>query len=343
MPGLKSYETAWTWLHKFRRAMVRPGRGLLNGRVEVDECYIGAPEDEMRGRGSVDKTPVVVAVEEKDKGIGRLRRKQIPNASGSTLDRFLQDSVAVESAVHTDGWKEYRKENSIGHEHEVTVLKGNQEPASELLPRVHRLIQLLKRWLMGTHQGALRPQHLDYYLEVHVSVQSPQADEPRQALLSTGPAGRGCSVWDRLNSESLNGMNLSRSGHQMRCPAGCDLEIEARPEFVDNGKQAINGKPLQFHLADARKIRGGDAGPMLRFANGEFVAYENLEDFCGKNAFQLPNIRIRVAKITVNIAAPAYKFHVVFLHFSISFSRLSLSIARSISCLGVFTPWVDFF
>jgi hypothetical protein len=138
-------------------------------------------------------------------------------------------------------------------------------------------------------------------------------------------------------------MDLSRGGLQMPIPAGCDLEIEARPEFVDNGKQAINGKPLQFHLADARKIRGGDAGPTLRFPNGEFVAFENLENLRGKNALQLPNIRIRVAKITVNIAATVHKFHVVILHFSISFSRLSLSITRSISCLGVFTPWVDFF
>lgn len=163
--GLKSYETAWTWLHKFRRAMVRPGRELLIGRVEVDECYIGAPENEMRGRGNVDKTLVVVAVEEDGKGIGRIRLKQIPNASGSTLNRFLQDSVTPGSMVHTDGWKGYRKVKSIGYEHEVTVLKGRKEAASELLPRVHLVISQLKRWLMGTHQGAVSHKHLDYYLD----------------------------------------------------------------------------------------------------------------------------------------------------------------------------------
>src|SRR5579863_3803726 len=89
---LKSYETAWTWLHKFRRAMIRPGRELLSGRVEVDECYIGAPEEEMRGRGSADKALVVVAVEENGSAIGRIRFRQIPNASAATLNKFLLES-----------------------------------------------------------------------------------------------------------------------------------------------------------------------------------------------------------------------------------------------------------
>ena len=163
--GLKSYETAWTWMHKLRRAMVRPGRELLSGRVEVDECYIGAPENELRGRGGVAKTLVVVAVEEDGKGIGRIRLKQIPNASGSALNRFLQEFVELGSIVHTDGWRGYRKVGSLGFEHEVTILKGKQEEASELLPRVRLVISLLKRWLMGTHQGAVSHKHLDYYLD----------------------------------------------------------------------------------------------------------------------------------------------------------------------------------
>src|ERR1700679_3430799 len=83
----------------------------------------------------------------------------------STLNRFLQESVAHGSVVHTDGWKGYRKVDSIGYEHEVTVLKGKSESASELLPRVHLVISLLKRWLMGTHQGAVSHKHLDYYLD----------------------------------------------------------------------------------------------------------------------------------------------------------------------------------
>ena len=163
--GLKSYETAWTWLHKFRRAMVRPGRDLLTGRVEVDECYIGAPEEELRGRGGADKTLVVVAVEENGPGIGRIRFRQIPDASSASLDQFIQESVAPGSVVHTDGWKGYAKVGALGYEHKVTVLKGKTESASDLLPHVHLVISLLKRWLMGTHQGAVSHKHLGYYLD----------------------------------------------------------------------------------------------------------------------------------------------------------------------------------
>ena len=163
--GLKSYETAWTWLHKFRRAMVRPGRDLLCERVEIDECYIGAPEEEMHGRGAADKTLVVVAVEESGSGIGRIRFRQIPNASAATLNRFIRESVAPGSVVHTDGWQGYRKVGSLGYAHEVTVLTGRKEKASELLPHVHLVISLLKRWLMGTHQGAVSHKHLGYYLD----------------------------------------------------------------------------------------------------------------------------------------------------------------------------------
>jgi transposase-like protein len=163
--GLKSYETAWTWLHKFRRAMVRPGRELLSGRVEVDECYIGAPEEELRGRGNVDKALVVVAVEENGAGIGRIRFRQIPDASAAALNLFLCDSVEPGSVVRTDGWRGYQKVESLGYEHEVIILKNKKEEASELLPRVHLVISLVRRWLMGTHQGAVSHKHLDYYLD----------------------------------------------------------------------------------------------------------------------------------------------------------------------------------
>jgi transposase-like protein len=163
--GLKSYETAWAWLHKLRRAMIRPGRDLLTGRVEVDECYIGGPEDFLPGRLNLDKILVVVAAQEDGPGIGRIRLRQIPDASAASLIPFVQESVELGSVIHTDGWLGYSPLEGNGFDHEVTFLKGKKKSPSESMPRVHLVISLLKRWLMGTHQGAVSHKHLDYYLD----------------------------------------------------------------------------------------------------------------------------------------------------------------------------------
>jgi transposase-like protein len=163
--GLKNYETAWMLLHKLRRAMVRPGRDLLTGRIEVDECYVGGLEEGLPGRLNLDKALVVVAAQEDGPGIGRIRMRQIFNASAESLMSFVQESIAPSSVVHTDGWLGYLPLVSKGYEHEVTFLKGKKKTPSELMPRVHRVISLLKRWLMGTHQGAISHKHLDYYLD----------------------------------------------------------------------------------------------------------------------------------------------------------------------------------
>jgi transposase-like protein len=163
--GLKSYETAWTWLHKLRRAMVRPGRDLLTGRVEVDECYLGGLEEGLPGRLNLEKALIVVAAQEDGPRIGRIRMRKIGDASAASLMPFVQDSVAGGSTIHTDGWLGYLPLERNGYEHEVTFLRGKKKTPSELMPRVHRVISLLKRWLMGTHQGAVSHKHLDYYLD----------------------------------------------------------------------------------------------------------------------------------------------------------------------------------
>ncbi len=161
--GLGSYETAWAWLHKLRHAMVRPGRDKLSGYVEVDDTYIGGEYEGKRGRGSENKVLVVIAVEVKDGKIGRIRISRIANASGECLLSFVQESVEKGSTVNTDGWQGYNGLTEKGYIHEVTVAKHSKK--SELLPHVHLIISLLKRWLMGTHQGAVSNKHLDYYLD----------------------------------------------------------------------------------------------------------------------------------------------------------------------------------
>jgi len=166
--GFKRYETVWTWLHKLRRAMVRPGRDRLSGRVEADETYVGGREKGVHGRQTETKAIVVIAAEERGRGIGRIRMKRIPDVSGSSLLRFLGEAVSPGSTVHTDAWKGYDGVGSKGFAHEVTNLSRSERLAHELLPRVHRVASLLKRWWLGTHQGAIRPSHLDYYLDEFV-------------------------------------------------------------------------------------------------------------------------------------------------------------------------------
>src|SRR5882672_2684492 len=163
--GLGSYKTAWTWLHKLRRAMVRAGRDRLTGSVEVDETYVGGLEEGMRGRQTETKALVVIAAQEDGAGIGRIRMRCVPDASAKSLMAFVEDSVEPGSLIHTDGWPAYDSAKSKSYRHRVTVLSGKKKSASELLPRVHRVASLLKRWLLGTHQGAVSREHLDYYLD----------------------------------------------------------------------------------------------------------------------------------------------------------------------------------
>lgn len=163
--GWGSYQTAWTCLHKLRRAMVRPGRERLKGIVEVDESYWGAAEEEVRGRQIEDKALIVVGAEEDGRGIGRIRLRHIPDASAESPMPFIEDSVEPGSVVHTDGWLGYLPLETNGYKHKITYLKDHEEKASVLLPRVHRVFALLKRWLLGTHQGAIQSRHLQDYLD----------------------------------------------------------------------------------------------------------------------------------------------------------------------------------
>jgi transposase-like protein len=163
--GLGSYKTAWTWLHKLRRAMVRPGRDRLSGRVEVDETYWGSEEEGVRGRQTESKALIVIAAQEDREAIGRIRMRRIPDASAESLMPFVEEAIEPGSVVHTDGWIGYLPLKGKGYRHRITFLKGRRESASELMPRVHKVASLLKRWLLGTHQGAVSREHLDYYLD----------------------------------------------------------------------------------------------------------------------------------------------------------------------------------
>ena len=160
--GLGSYKTAWALLHKLRRAMVRPGRDRLYGSVEVDEAYWGGEEEGVAGRLTEDKALIAVAAEVDGKGIGRIRLRRIADTTKVRLHGFIAESIEPGSTVRTDGLNSYL--GLVGYIHDRQVQRRQPE-GEHLLPRVHRVISLLKRWMLGTHQGAIGHEYLDYYLD----------------------------------------------------------------------------------------------------------------------------------------------------------------------------------
>ncbi len=160
---LGSYRTAWTWMHKLRVAMVRPGRDRLAGTVEVDETYVGGHRSGKRGRGAAGKALVVIAAQEDGNRIGRIRLRRVPDASGNSLLPAVREAVQPGSTVRTDDWNGYNGLPASGYVRDI--VRTSADVGENLLPLANRVAALLKRWLLGTHQGAVRPSHLDYYLD----------------------------------------------------------------------------------------------------------------------------------------------------------------------------------
>jgi len=165
--GLKSHQTAWTWLHKIRKAMVNPNRTKLTGTVEVDETYIGGEAIGKHGRGAENKVLVAVAAELDGKKLGRCRMSIISDASSDSLHSFITENVEKDSNLITDGWSGYSGIENLGFTREIHLQK-NEKDEEKLLPHIHTIISLLKRWLLGTHQGAVEPKHLQSYLDEYV-------------------------------------------------------------------------------------------------------------------------------------------------------------------------------
>jgi transposase-like protein len=161
-----SYHVAWMMLQRFRVAMVNSERTALTGTVEVDETFVGGEEHGgKRGRGT-DKDIVVIAVEVKDgKGFGRTRMRHIPDASEASLRPFIRDSLSSDATLVTDAWRGYNNVSDDGYTREIKNLSDSDDCAHVHMPGVHRLASLLKRWILGTHQGSVSGRHLQAYLE----------------------------------------------------------------------------------------------------------------------------------------------------------------------------------
>ena len=168
-----SYQTAWTMLHRLRSVLVRPGRDRLAGTVEVDETYIGGEEAGLRGgraRGKKVLTHIAVEVHQ-PKGLGRCRIAPLSDASAASLHAFVTDHIEPGTRVITDAWQGYRGLDKLGYLHDrrsQRAARARGEDPSELLPAVHRVASLVKRWLLGTHQGSVEVAHLISYLNEFV-------------------------------------------------------------------------------------------------------------------------------------------------------------------------------
>lgn len=168
MMGFGSYQTAWAWLHKIRGTMKRAGREKLEGTVEVDETYIGGPKSGKRGRGAEGKALVCIALEKKigEPRPGRVRMEVIPDATGESILSFVQQNVETGSTIRSDGLQSYRNVAEIGYQHD-RVIEDKKKPES-MMPALHLVISLTKRWIIGTLQGRISEKYLPAYLDEFV-------------------------------------------------------------------------------------------------------------------------------------------------------------------------------
>jgi transposase-like protein len=171
--GFGSYQTAWSWLHKIRKAMVAPQRTPLSARVEADETYLGGPRPGRPGRGAGGKVKVAGAVEAgrgqaRGRRLGRLRLAVVADVSARSLEGFLAAAVAKPATVATDGWSGYGGLGAKGYAHELLNLAASWGDAALRLPAIHLVFGLAKRWLLGTHHGAVSAKHLPAYLDEFV-------------------------------------------------------------------------------------------------------------------------------------------------------------------------------
>lgn len=140
--GLGSYQTAWTWLHKLRRAMVRPGQDRLSGTLQIDETFIGGAKPGKRGRGAEGKVLVLIVAQEKGKGTGRIRLRLIPDAKAKTLESAVLETIELGSKLKTDGWTGYNGLSALGYQHEV--IRESADVGANLLPLCHQEASLIK-------------------------------------------------------------------------------------------------------------------------------------------------------------------------------------------------------
>jgi hypothetical protein len=268
--GFGSYETAWAWMHKLRRAMVRPDRELLSGVVEVDETFVGGVNPGSGG-GTGDKVPVMVAVERLGSHrLGRVRLQVASKPGTLELVDFAVSVVAPGSTIRTDGARMLRRLADMGYTHEYDTGYNAIDKAS-VLPAVHRVFSLVKRWLMGTMQGSVSPEHVQAYFDVLLSSLETSATSGgtldrlwrRSALEVTVTPGTYVRLHgvlgpaDDLSSRWSRGMDGCRRALPRGSTGGAVLADARRRRgpFARNGTN-LRGSPCALpHVGDDKRNR----------------------------------------------------------------------------------------
>jgi hypothetical protein len=239
--GLR-YETAWMILHKLRRAMVNPNRERLSGTVEVDETWIGGRQAGLKGgrqRAGRNALMVAVAVERRDKALGRLRHEVVPDDTGPTLTAFVLRNVEPGSTVVSDAWPSYNRLTKRGYKHQPRSQRGlkRAELEGDAVPGVHRVISNLKTWLRGTHHG-VGADHLDRYLDEFVFRFNrrfyPMAGFA--TLLSLGLAAQG-PTYEEIRSPLVNGAAKRRRGRSTGQSMARRFSVEVVERLATHGRE----------------------------------------------------------------------------------------------------------
>ena len=152
--GFGSYETAWTWLHKIRRGLLSEDREPLDAAIQLDESFTG--------KGLL-QSMIFVGAE-----VGaRIRMAHAPNNDEKTMKAFVDHEIAETAKITTDGLATYNAKVLGKRKHEMVVQTPAERANDDALQSCHWAASLLKRWLMGTHHGAVTPKHLQAYLDEH--------------------------------------------------------------------------------------------------------------------------------------------------------------------------------
>lgn len=209
--GLSRYETAWMLLHKLRRAMVNVTREPLYGEVEVDETWVGGEQAGLRGSRQLKgrrAALVLVAVEKRGRGSGRVRLKVIPDFKGKTIIPFLNQNVSPGSTIYTDGLKSFEGLRDAGFKHIARTQPLRSElrkGAKSAVPLADRAIGNLQQWLIGTYHGVSKPQ-LQVYLDEFVFRHNRRKTPPAafQTLLGLGTSRKSTDYEQIRGAKDLN-------------------------------------------------------------------------------------------------------------------------------------------